>query len=392
MRLSFYKIKSALSWILFLNYDNNINDNLILVNSMIILGIETSCDETAASVVKGKGNSVKVLSSVVSSQIEIHKKYNGVVPEIAAREHVLNILPVISEALKKAGIKHLYPSETGIPFKGWIELDAIAVTAGPGLITSLLIGVETAKILSYVWDVPLVSVNHIEGHIRANFISPFFHKKGQKGIKLPAIILTVSGGHTMLVLMDKKNKFKIIGETRDDAAGEAFDKAAKLLNLGYPGGPIVSKTAKAPIFSKEGAGMVLPRPMLNDKNFDFSFSGLKTALLYKIKKDENWENRIPEYCYEFERAVVETLIGKVVRAAKKHQVKTIMLSGGVSANSVLREEFIMAAKKEKLNYHIPELQYTTDNAAMIAAAGYFKAKKKDFIPWKKIKADCNLEF
>jgi N6-L-threonylcarbamoyladenine synthase len=131
---------------------------------------------------------------------------------------------------------------------------------------------------------------------------------------------------------------------------------------------------------------------VNDKNFDFSFSGLKTALLYKIKKDENWENRIPEYCYEFERAVVETLIGKVVRAAKKHQVKTIMLSGGVSANSVLREEFIMAAKKEKLNYHIPELQYTTDNAAMIAAAGYFKAKKKDFIPWKKIKADCNLEF
>ncbi len=351
---------------------------------MIILGIETSCDETAASVVDGKGNSVKVLSNVVSSQIEIHKKYNGVVPEIAAREHVLNILPVVNEALLKAGINPPRPPKADTSPKRGIKLDAIAITAGPGLITSLLVGVETAKTLAYSWNLPLIGVNHIEGHIRANFIN------NDEKIKLPAIILTVSGGHTMLVLMDKKNKFKIIGETRDDAAGEAFDKAAKLLNLGYPGGPIVSKTAKE-FNSAPREDIKLPRPMLNDKNFDFSFSGLKTALLYKIKKDDSWQKRVPEYCYEFERAVVETLVGKMIKAAKKYQAKTVMLSGGVSANSVLREEFIKAAEKEKLNYHIPELQYTTDNAAMIAAAGYFRAKEKKFTPWKNIKADCNLE-
>ncbi|MFA5248263.1 MAG: tRNA (adenosine(37)-N6)-threonylcarbamoyltransferase complex transferase subunit TsaD [Patescibacteria group bacterium] len=365
---------------------------------MIILGIETSCDETAASVVLGKGDSVKVLSNVVSSQIEIHKKYHGVVPEIAAREHILNILPVINEAMVKAGIKREEASK---------KLDAIAVTSGPGLITSLLAGVETAKTLAYSWNLPLIAVNHIEGHIRANYIN------SKSNVKLPAIILTVSGGHTMLVLMDKKDKFKIIGETRDDAAGEAFDKAAKLLNLGYPGGPIVSQTAAVykglvantthpvaeycatPLTRGDlpmDGKIVLPRPMLNDPNFDFSFSGLKTSLLYKIQKDKNWQNRVPEYCYEFERAVVETLVGKAIKAARKYGAKTLMLAGGVSANSVLREEFMAAAKKEKINCQIPELQYTTDNAAMIAAAGYFHAKRKDFTPWKKIKANCNLGF
>jgi N6-L-threonylcarbamoyladenine synthase len=360
---------------------------------MIVLGIETSCDETAASIIEGRGEKLKVLSNVVSSQIEIHKKYNGVVPEIAAREHVLNILPVIDEALLKAGISRENAAK---------KIDSLAVTVGPGLITSLLVGVETVRSLAYVWKLPVVAVNHIEGHIRANYITTVSNhsqtppSKGGELIKLPVIILTVSGGHTTLVLMDKKNKFKIIGETRDDAAGEAFDKAAKLLHLGYPGGPIVSKTAveflttPKPLLEKEGR-VVLPRPMLNDPNFDFSFSGLKTALLYKIQKDKDWQNRVPEYCYEFERAVVETLVGKTVKAAKKYQVKTIMLAGGVSANLTLREEFQNAAAKLGVACHIPPLEYTTDNAAMIAAAGYFHARQKNWTPWQKLKADSNLE-
>jgi N6-L-threonylcarbamoyladenine synthase len=408
---------------------------------MIILGIETSCDETAASVVEGKGDSVKVLSNVVSSQIEIHKKYNGVVPEIAAREHILNILPVINEALKKGGIKTPRPRGASTPLeRGFSKIDAIAVTVGPGLITSLLVGVETARTLSYVWKIPLVAINHIEGHIYANFItsplpavalakaghpSPY---KEEGEIKFPALILTVSGGHTMLVLMKSHGKFQTIGETRDDAAGEAFDKAAKLMKLGYPGGPIVSKMAAefktSPLsavalakagqpspYQGEGGGtpspsqgegwdevnfaadkIVLPRPMLHDPNFDFSFSGLKTALLYKIQKDKNWQNRVPEYCHEFERAVVETLVGKAIKASKKYKAKTMMLSGGVSANLVLREEFQNAAAKLSIACHIPPMEYTTDNAAMIAATGYFRAKKKNYTAWQKIKADSNLEF
>jgi N6-L-threonylcarbamoyladenine synthase len=384
--------------------------NLVIIskfkiqNFMIILGIETSCDETAASVIEGKCGKLNVLSNIVSSQIEIHKKYNGVVPEIAAREHILNVLPVINEALDKAGVNPPRPMGTPPPTslslrgtgKRGIKLDAIAVTVGPGLVTSLIIGIESAKTLAYAWNLPIIGLNHIEGHVYGNFIKP------ESKIKFPALILTVSGGHTMLVLMKGHGKFKTIGETRDDAAGEAFDKAAKLLNLGYPGGPIVSKTAAE--FAKTGkthpgasrhpsqeGNISLPRPMLNNPNFDFSFSGLKTALLYKIQKDINWKDRIPEYCYEFERAVVETLVGKSVKAARKYKVKTMMLAGGVSANSVLRTEFAAAAKKENLACQIPPLEYTTDNAAMIAAAGFYRAKAKDFTPWKKIKVDCNLE-
>jgi N6-L-threonylcarbamoyladenine synthase len=249
------------------------------------------------------------------------------------------------------------------------------------LVTSLIVGLETAKVLACVWKLPIVAVNHIEGHIRANYI-------GEAKIKLPAIILTVSGGHTMLVLMSKNGKFKIIGETRDDAAGEAFDKAAKLLNIGYPGGPIVSKTAAE--FKGEKT-VALPRPMLNDPNFDFSFSGLKTALLYKVQKDNDWQKRIPEYCHEFQQAVVDTLVGKTIKAAKKYKALTMMLAGGVSANLALREEFQSAAAKLGVACQIPPQEYTTDNAAMVAAAGYFRAKAKDFTPWEKLKVDSNLE-
>jgi len=361
---------------------------------MIILGIETSCDETAASLVRGTGSKVKVLSNVVSSQIEIHKKYGGVVPEVAAREHVLNILPVVNEALKKAGIKSPLPPL----LKGVNKVDAIAVTTGPGLITSLLVGVETAKTLAYAWGVPVIAVNHIEGHIYANWLEPICNVKCKMSnvknkIKFPALVLTVSGGHTMLILMTGHGKYKLLGETRDDAAGEAFDKAAQLLNLGYPGGPAVAACASKLKIESEKLKIKLPRPMLNSGDFDFSFSGLKTALLYEIQKDKNYKKKISEYAYEFQKAVAEVLVHKTIKAALKYNCKNIMLSGGVAANIELRNQ-LKEAVKNKLNgakLIIPEFKYCTDNAAMIATAGYFSAKRKKFTPWQKLKADSNQE-
>ncbi len=352
---------------------------------MIILGIETSCDETAASVVEGVGNKVRVLSNVVSSQIEIHKKYGGVVPEVAAREHVLNILPVVNEALERAGVAH--PGAARHPSQEGNKLEAIAVTAGPGLITSLQVGTETAKTMSYAWQVPVIAVNHIEAHLYSNFIE-------REKIEFPALVLTVSGGHTILVLMNGHGKYQILGETRDDAAGEAFDKAAALLGLGYPGGPAISREAakwqvKSSKFKVKSIS--LPRPMLEKNNFEFSFSGLKTALLYQLQKDKNWKKRKAEYAYEFEQAVAETLVGKTVKAAKKYGVKSVMLAGGVAANSVLRADLKEATEKLGLNFFMPDLKYTTDNAAMVATAGYFLARQKKFTPWKKLATRVNWE-
>ncbi len=342
---------------------------------MKILGIETSCDETAASVIEVNSKQVKVLSNIISSQIEIHQKYGGVVPEVAAREHVLNILPVVNEALAKAGIKRSDSSK---------KLNAIAVTIGPGLITSLIVGVETAKTLAYVWNLPAMPINHIEGHIYANFIGDY------KNIKLPAVILTVSGGHTMLVLMKTHGKLQTIGDTRDDAAGEAFDKAAKLMNIGYPGGPVISAEAAKFIGKNK---IQLPRPMIDSGNFEFSFSGLKTALLYQLKKDKNWRDKIPAYCQDFQQAIIDVLIGKTIKAAKKYNVKTVMLAGGVAANTELRAQLKNAVehKLESVDFKMPELQYTTDNAAMIATAGYFKTRGKKSESWTKLKVDCNLK-
>jgi len=338
---------------------------------MYILGIETSCDETAVAILSiSANNRSKVLSNVISSQIEIHQKYGGVVPEIAAREHVLHIIPVVHESLLKAGLK---PA----------QIKAIAVTVGPGLVTSLLAGVETAKTLAYVWKKPLVPVNHIEGHIHANFIDL------KKTMKFPAVVLTVSGGHTNLVLLSDYLKYQIIGETRDDAAGEAFDKGAKMMNIGYPGGPIVSKWAQG----AKASDIELPRPMMNSGGFDFSFSGLKTALLYALKKDTNWQKKIPEYCFELQEAIVDTLISKTIKAAQKYKVKTVLLSGGVSANSRLRER-LEKAVKDKLPgvaFGLPNLAYTTDNAAMIAMAGYYRLRSKKTVAWNKLKMDCNLK-
>ncbi len=339
---------------------------------MKILAIESSCDETAAAIAEGRGSSLKLCSNIISSQIAIHKKYGGVVPEIAAREHILSILPVIQEALDGAGIKSSEAKK---------RLSAIAVTTGPGLITSLMMGLETAKTLAYSWNLPIVAVNHIEGHLYSNFIDA--------KPKLPAVILTVSGGHTQLVYMPNHLSYTIIGETRDDAAGEAFDKAAKLLGLGYPGGPAVSKEAlKA---AQTIPPILLPRPMMNEKNYDFSFSGLKTALLYAIQKDRNYKKRIPEYCFAFEQAVVDVLTAKTIRAALQYKASSVMLAGGVAANRTLRECLAREVKKIGLTFAMPKMEYTTDNAAMIAAAGYFKFKAGKTTPWHKLKVDPNLE-
>jgi len=339
---------------------------------MIILGIESSCDETAASIVEGNGHSIKVLSNEISSQINIHKKYGGVIPELAAREHVLSALPVVDKALKGAGITQN---------DAHTKIDAIAVTTGPGLITSLLVGAETGKTLSYVFKVPLISVNHIEGHIYANFIN-------QSKIEFPAIVLTVSGGHTMLVLMKDYNDFETLGETKDDAAGEAFDKAAQLMDIGYPGGPVVSKQAEK-VANKEYVS--LPRPMINSGDFSFSFSGLKTALLYKLQKDKNYKKYIPEYCYEFQQSIIDVLIKKTIKAAEKFSAKSILLAGGVSANKELRLQLNEAIKKlPQTIFYKPEPDYTTDNAAMIASVGYFKARDKIYTKWKDIKVNPNL--
>ncbi|MFA6255399.1 MAG: tRNA (adenosine(37)-N6)-threonylcarbamoyltransferase complex transferase subunit TsaD [Patescibacteria group bacterium] len=340
-------------------------------NNLIILGIESSCDETAAALVQKRGSIFKILSSVVSSQIEIHKKYGGVVPEVAARNHILNIIPVIDQALVEAKVK---PG----------QIDKIAVTTGPGLITSLLIGVETAKTLAYTWQKPICSINHLKAHLYANWLS-------NQPIKFPALALIVSGGHTELILMKNEKSLKKIGQTLDDAAGEAFDKVAQLLNIGYPGGPIISQLAK----KGNTQAFNFARPMINSSDFNFSFSGLKTSVLYTIQKlrVQSSEFRAAnsklkaDLCASFQQAAVDVLVAKTFKAAKYYQAKTVMLSGGVAANSLLRESLKLKAQSLKLNFLMPNINLCTDNAAMIAAAATFEKPT----PWQKLRVDPNLE-
>ncbi|MDD2681046.1 MAG: tRNA (adenosine(37)-N6)-threonylcarbamoyltransferase complex transferase subunit TsaD [Patescibacteria group bacterium] len=344
---------------------------------MYILGIESSCDESAASVLKASGQKTEILSNIISSQIDIHAQYGGVIPEIAAREHVLNILPTIEEALRQAKISAK-------------NLKAIAVTQGPGLLSSLIAGVETAKSLSLAWGKPIIPVHHIIGHIYANFINT------NKQPQFPLLALVVSGGHSNIIYMSDHYQFKIIGETRDDAAGEAYDKAAKMMGLSYPGGPIVAKHAEEFRQSGKSSIIELPRPMIYSPDFNFSFSGLKTALLYQLQKDKNWKDKISEYCFAFEQAIIETLSHKIIKAAKKYPVKSILLAGGVAANKALRLqlETEISEKLPKIRLSLPNLSYTTDNAAMIASAGYFnyyKHKNKSFVDLAKINARCDLK-
>ena len=351
---------------------------------MRILSIETSCDETAVAVVEAKNKAkpcFNVLANIVSSQIKEHSKFGGVVPNLAASIHLENINICTEKALKR--------SKSSLS-----NIDLIAVTRGPGLIPALLVGVNFAKTLSYARNIPLIGVNHIEGHIYVNFIknSRLFPVTGdrQAGCGFPIIILTVSGGHTMLVLMKNHLNYKIIGQTLDDAAGEAFDKAARLLGLGYPGGPAISVYAKRSR-KKITQSIKLPRPMINRNNFNFSFSGLKTALLYKLKKDRNWKRRIPEYAAEFQQAAIDVLVKKTVKAAEAYKAKYVFLTGGVAANKELREQLKQKIEKElPTNFTVPDLEYCGDNAVMIAIAGYYRYLNGELSDWRALKADANF--
>lgn len=337
---------------------------------MNILGIETSCDETAASVVK---DGTTILSNIVASSAEMHTKTGGIIPEQAARQQVKSIIPVIKEALKP-----VFPKNSKAP-----DIDAIAITIGPGLIGSLLVGVETAKTLSRLWNVPVVPVNHLVGHIYANFLI-----KNKALPSFPILALVVSGGHTDLVLMKDHGKIKWIGGTRDDAAGEAFDKTARLLGLGYPGGPAISDESSK-YFSHNSKPKLkqFPRPMIGDDGFDWSFSGLKTAVLNKTKSSR--EIDIPEYSAEVQEAIVDVLVVKTLRATKKFKPKSLLLAGGVAANKRLKEVFRSEIKKQKIKvgFRVPPSKLCTDNAAYIASAAFFNYSP---ISWKKVLANPQL--
>lgn len=320
-----------------------------------ILAIETSCDETAASVLRGQIKSQKptfgFLSSVVKSQIEIHKKTGGVVPEVAARAHMENILPVTEKALRDAKLKLQ-------------NINYIAVTSGPGLVVSLIVGTEFAKGLALATGIPLLPTNHMEGHLYSAF------GKSPEKIKFPVLSIIVSGGHTMLVLMKDYKHYQVIGNTVDDAAGEAFDKVARLLNLPYPGGPEISRLAQ-----KGKVDIKFPRPMIKENNFQFSFSGLKTAVLYYIEKlGKLTAQQKADIAMSFENAVADVLTTKALKAVKKYNCKTIALSGGVAANRKLREELTNMCKENGLVFTVPDFELCTDNAQMIALAAYFNLR------------------
>lgn len=338
---------------------------------MLILGIETSCDETAAAVLQDG----KILSSFVFSQDKIHAQFGGIVPEVAARKHIEIIIPAIKEVLDNAKLS-------------LNRIDLIAVTSGPGLITSLMVGVDTAKTLTFVLKKHLVAINHLEGHIYANWLPT--EEFPILDFQFPILCLIVSGGHTELVLMRDHGKYKVVGSTRDDAAGEAFDKVAKLLNIGYPGGPAISKLAD---FGNSKA-YFFPRPMISEPNFDFSFSGLKTDILRLVQKKKNKfsDQEIKNICASFQAAVIDVLISKTIKAAKYHKTKTIFLAGGVAANKLLRKRLAKEIKKElpKIQFHFPDLKFCADNAAMVALAGFYHAQRKDFVGWDKIKVDPDL--
>ncbi|MDD5039474.1 MAG: tRNA (adenosine(37)-N6)-threonylcarbamoyltransferase complex transferase subunit TsaD [Dehalococcoidales bacterium] len=308
---------------------------------MKILGIETSCDETAAAVVE---DGVRILSNKIASQVEIHARYGGVVPEVASRQHLLSILPVIEQAMAEAQV-------------GWSNLDGIAVTVGPGLAGSLLVGVNVAKAIALAHSLPIMGINHLEGHIYANWLVgdcpdsvPLF----------PLVCLIVSGGHSDLVLMKGHGDYVLLGRTRDDASGEAFDKAARILGLGYPGGPAIERAA-----GTGKATIHLPRAWLKGTH-DFSFSGIKTALMRLVEEDKISVKA--DAAASFQEAVVEVLVSKTIAATTEYQVKQILLAGGVAANGLLRERLL---KDSSLPVLIPPLVLCTDNAAMIAACGYY---------------------
>lgn len=339
---------------------------------MKILGIETSCDETAAAVVEDGTN---VLSNVIASSVDLHAKTGGVVPEVAAREHIRQISPVIDQSLEEANVS-------------WKDIDAIAVTHAPGLVASLLIGVNTAQALAYIHKKPLIPIHHIAGHIYANFLDR------KTPVRFPILILTVSGGHNELVLMKDHYDFKVVGETLDDAAGEAFDKVARLLNLGFPGGPVISKAAE----NGNPQAFEFPRAYLDEKNkYNFSFSGLKTAVMQKISESATPASRlsddaINDLAASFQKAVIDVLSDKLVRAAQDFSAKEVHLAGGVSANQLLRDTVSTKLHKKIPVVYPDNLVYCTDNAAMVAGAAYFLSQKyqERMGNWKKVEVHSQL--
>ena len=382
---------------------------------MRILGIETSCDETGAAVIEGttKDQPVRLLSNSLATSLASHAATGGIIPENAAREQVKFILPVINEAIKLAGLDSDRPA-----------IDAIAITYGPGLIGSLLVGIETAKTLSSLWKIPVIPVNHMYGHIYANWIANDSAEHWAKSrenknplaqstkplakIEFPAIALVVSGGHTDIVLLNNHGDLKVLGGTRDDAAGEAFDKIGRLFGLQYPAGPAISKLAE----SGNPQAFVMPRPMWDSKDYDFSFSGLKTSVLNLIKRN-GWEFREENYtvnsqllsdlCASVQKAIIDVLVYKTLRAVKEFSAHTLLLGGGVAANQALREEFKVQSftinsgsgmaktisKKLKMNFFVPQKSLCTDNAAMIAAAGFYN---DNYVNWEKVTANPELYY
>ncbi|MBI3485582.1 tRNA (adenosine(37)-N6)-threonylcarbamoyltransferase complex transferase subunit TsaD [Candidatus Daviesbacteria bacterium] len=368
---------------------------------MIILGIETSCDETAAAILEKNNDWITILSNVVASSALMQSKYGGIIPEQAAREQIKSIIPVIKEAFAQAKLK---PA----------QIDAIAVTFGPGLIGSLLVGVETAKILSLIWSKPIIAVNHLLGHFYANWIYPKGRGDGERGAPLsarseartsngavnqqdpeeskpsfPCLGLLVSGGHTDLVRFLDHNKYEYLGGTRDDAAGECFDKCARLLGLAYPGGPEISKYAA----TGNPKAYKLPRPMINSKDFDFSFSGLKTAVANLIESRNGFEipkRQNPRYlvdlCASIEAAIIDSLIKKIVLATQKYKVEQVMIAGGVASNKKLISELKDNLPRE-VKLFVPPAYLCTDNAAMIASAAFFQKPIKNIL---SLQANPNL--
>ena len=349
---------------------------------MIILGIETSCDETGAAVIEKNNSGLHIISNEIASSLSLHAKTGGIIPEIAAREQLRYILPTIQKATEKTG---------------WNNIDAIAVTFGPGLIGSLLVGVETAKTLSYVLKKPLIPVNHLYGHIYANWLmangkwqmenekKPSTIHHPPSTIEFPALALIVSGGHTDLVIMQSHEVVEVVGGTRDDAAGEAFDKIGRLLGFPYPAGAAIAALAK----KGDPKAFTLPRPLIGSHDFDFSFSGLKTAALRETEKmGEMRGQTLADFCASVQWAIVDVLVKKTLKAAKHYDVKSILLGGGVAANDALREQLTIKSQELGINFFVPAKNLCTDNSAMIAAAGFFTKKSS----WETVTANPELYY
>lgn len=388
---------------------------------MKILAIETSCDETAISILECTGDEqsaeFKILGNVLLSQIDIHREFGGVFPAVAKREHAKNLVPVLAASLEEAELLHedrqVLPDETRTEIGTLLtrepelaqalfafldeaetpDIDAIAVTHGPGLEPALWVGVNLARALAIVWQKPLIGVNHMEGHLLSALTTP--NEDGTfaiRDVSLPVLGLLISGGHTELVSMDDWLSYRLIGQTKDDAVGEAFDKVARMLSLPYPGGPEISKLAELARERGNETKPVLPRPMMKDPTCDFSFSGLKTAVLYMVKDRVLSAAEKEELAHAFEEAVSDVLFAKASRAIEQTGALTLVLGGGVSANTHIRRVFTerITLDHPEVSLRIPEARFTTDNAIMIAIAGYYRALRKEFIDPSEMKANGNL--